>query len=222
MFLATKPKHMEQFVLKFNGWPHFNNPVPGHCGIEIRRDQNPVLVTITEPHGYLGVSVTNNIEAIATQVYFLCLRDVNPKHIRFRHHEIRDIINQESIRDVQMKWSGKHQRYIEPEWMERKVIASYRCWDVKFDERDEFMILGMGEGYPQKEVRVPLSRYPQIKMAKNRHFYPDAGGTVINFYEIPFELYVRDAVLVDEAIKRTPSRVAWLHRHVEYTSPELA
>lgn len=219
MATATNKKSPDQFMHSYDGSPHFHNLIVGNCGISIHREKNQVTVTITEPQEFTGASVSNNIEAIATQVYFQHLPEWNPKKVKWRHHEIRDIGNQESVRDVEMEWSREHQRYVHPSWKSYQLIGDYRAKNVRLE--DGHLILTLGDFYTGREVKIPLSRYPELKDAQGRYFEQEYGGTVLAFYSIPFKLSVRDAVLQHEAIAEGSDKIALLNP-VKPTPPELA
>lgn len=201
-------KNPDQFMHSYDGSPHFRNMIVGNCGISIHREKKQVTVTITEPQEFTGASVSNNIEAIATQVYFHYLPEFHPTRVRWRHHEIRDIGNQESVRDVEMEWNREHQRFVHPTWKNYQLICDYRAKNVRFE--DGHLILTLGDFYTGRVVKIPLTRYPELKDAQGRYFEQEYGGTVLAFYSIPFKLSVRDAVLQHDAIETKSDKIVLL------------
>ncbi len=123
----VKSESKEKFTFHYYGHPGWPTEDPygkvGTCPIEIKRRNGKTTVIITEPEGMVTTSVTNMIEAIATKLYYHCLRNEAPAAITWMQHDIRDMSGQESICDVLLIWNGE--QYVDPQWSRRRPVADY-------------------------------------------------------------------------------------------------
>ena len=189
------------------------------CPVEIATKERGMLVTITEPDSHaVNQEVERDFVRIVRQLHGRHLSQTPLSDITFQKHDVRDCSGMETISTATFPngLDGCANFTLD------RVIGNYNISGFQFTE-DE-LLLGVGLYHNSREVRLPLTRFPELEKAseeERRLFSMHKHNTVIYWPRLRVKLVARDVILHGLSTQTHPDKLSEQHFLYEIPSPAL-
>jgi len=172
--------------------------------IEITRERDKATVTVLEDDLQAhNNQVAKDYHSIAIQIFANHLADYALYSITWLKHDIRDDEGYERTYNVKMDWDGD--RYWNPTFEIEQTLDNFTVCGLAYTDTE--MVLGIGHYHNQRQIRLPLERFPEIKalpLEQRRCVTTHKHGTVLYFYTLKAKLVLRDAIVLGRGLEFLP------------------